>query len=61
MMLAVVAHDADKVERLAQTVEYLREGVAGVQRWIDSSRVALKMASANISSTPPSPALHWHV
>ncbi|ODB72616.1 MULTISPECIES: HD domain-containing protein [Micromonospora] len=44
---AVVARDADKLECLVQAVEYRQQGVSDVQRWIDSSRDALKTASAH--------------
>ncbi|MBP1782975.1 MULTISPECIES: HD domain-containing protein [Micromonospora] len=44
---AIVARDADKLECLVQAVEYRHQGVADVQRWIDSSRAALKTASAH--------------
>ncbi|WP_328365397.1 HD domain-containing protein [Micromonospora zamorensis] len=44
---AVVARDADKLECLVQAVEYRHQGVDNVQRWIDSSRAALKTASAH--------------
>ncbi|SCF27621.1 HD domain-containing protein [Micromonospora mirobrigensis] len=44
---AVVARDADKLECLIQAVEYRHQGVDNVQRWIDSSRAALKTASAH--------------
>jgi putative hydrolase of HD superfamily len=44
---AIVARDADKLECLVQAVEYRHQGVATVQRWIDSSRAALKTASAH--------------
>ncbi|MBM0206340.1 HD domain-containing protein [Micromonospora sp. STR1s_5] len=44
---AVVARDADKLECLIQAVEYRHQGVNNVQRWIDSSRGALKTASAH--------------
>ncbi|MET8356942.1 HD domain-containing protein [Micromonospora sp. NPDC005171] len=44
---AVVARDADKLECLVQAVEYRHQGVDNVQRWIDSSRSALKTASAH--------------
>lgn len=40
------AHDADKLECLIQAVEYREQGYANVQGWIDSSRQALKTASA---------------
>ncbi|MGW5666975.1 HD domain-containing protein [Micromonospora sp. NPDC003776] len=43
---AVVARDADKLECLVQAVEYRHQGVDNVQRWIDSSRAALRTASA---------------
>jgi putative hydrolase of HD superfamily len=43
---AVVARDADKLECLVQAVEYRAQGVSTVQSWIDSSRAALKTASA---------------
>ncbi|MEU4333921.1 HD domain-containing protein [Micromonospora lupini] len=46
-MEAVVARDADKLECLVQAVEYRHQGVDNVQRWIDSSRAALKTASAH--------------
>lgn len=42
----VVAHDADKLECLIQAVEYREQGYANVQNWIDTSRAALKTASA---------------
>ncbi|MGW2625329.1 HD domain-containing protein [Micromonospora taraxaci] len=44
---AVVARDADKLECLVQAVEYRHQGIDNVQRWIDSSRAALKTASAH--------------
>ncbi|MEH0927367.1 HD domain-containing protein [Micromonospora sp. CPCC 205558] len=44
---AIVARDADKLECLVQAVEYRHQGVDNVQRWIDSSRAALKTASAH--------------
>lgn len=44
---AVVARDADKLECLIQAVEYRHQGIDNVQRWIDSSRAALKTASAH--------------
>ncbi|RAO24840.1 hypothetical protein MED15_00598 [Micromonospora noduli] len=44
---AVVARDADKLECLIQAVEYRHQGIDNVQRWIDSSRTALKTASAH--------------
>jgi putative hydrolases of HD superfamily len=44
---AVVAHDADKLECLVQAVEYRHQGTDSVQRWIDSSRAALKTTSAH--------------
>ena len=43
---AAVARDADKLECLVQAVEYRHQGIDNVQRWIDSSRAALKTASA---------------
>lgn len=43
---AMVARDADKLECLVQAVEYRAQGVTMVQSWIDSSRAALKTASA---------------
>ncbi|WP_435207632.1 HD domain-containing protein [Micromonospora sp. bgisy143] len=43
---AIVARDADKLECLVQAVEYRHQGIDNVQRWIDSSRAALKTASA---------------
>ncbi|SCL17198.1 putative hydrolases of HD superfamily [Micromonospora pallida] len=43
---AVVARDADKLECLVQAVEYRHQGIGNVQRWIDSSRAALKTTSA---------------
>ncbi|GII25697.1 HD domain-containing protein [Planosporangium mesophilum] len=43
---AVVARDADKLECLVQAVEYRHQGTDTVQRWIDSSRSALKTAAA---------------
>jgi len=43
---AVLARDADKLECLVQAVEYRGQGVADVQRWIDSSRASLKTDSA---------------
>ncbi|MET7962505.1 HD domain-containing protein [Micromonospora zamorensis] len=43
---AIVARDADKLECLVQAVEYRHQGFDNVQRWIDSSRAALKTASA---------------
>ncbi|MET8264793.1 HD domain-containing protein [Micromonospora arida] len=45
---AVVARDADKLECLVQAVEYRHQGIDNVQRWIDSSRSALKTASAHL-------------
>jgi putative hydrolase of HD superfamily len=44
---AVVARDADKLECLVQAVEYRHQGTDSVQRWIDSSRAALKTTSAH--------------
>lgn len=44
---AVVARDADKLECLVQAVEYRHQGIDNVQRWIDSSRAALRTASAH--------------
>ncbi|MFI0795321.1 HD family hydrolase [Micromonospora rubida] len=44
---AVVARDADKLECLVQAVEYRHQGIDNVQRWIDSSRAALKTTSAH--------------
>ncbi|MEV6708509.1 HD domain-containing protein [Micromonospora wenchangensis] len=44
---AIVARDADKLECLVQAVEYRHQGIGDVQRWIDSSRAALKTASAH--------------
>ncbi|MEU8009891.1 HD domain-containing protein [Micromonospora parva] len=44
---AVVARDADKLECLVQAVEYRHQGIDNVQRWIDSSRAALKTANAH--------------
>ncbi|MGW3606859.1 HD domain-containing protein [Micromonospora sp. NPDC005161] len=44
---AVIARDADKLECLMQAVEYRHQGIDNVQRWIDSSRAALKTASAH--------------
>ncbi|MFE7870654.1 HD family hydrolase [Micromonospora humida] len=44
---AIVARDADKLECLVQAVEYRHQGIDNVQRWIDSSRAALKTASAH--------------
>ncbi|ABP54072.1 HD domain-containing protein [Salinispora tropica] len=44
---AIVAHDADKLECLVQAVEYRHQGIDNVQRWIDSSRTALKTTSAH--------------
>ncbi|MEV1328122.1 HD domain-containing protein [Micromonospora costi] len=44
---AVVARDADKLECLVQAVEYRHQGIDDVQRWIDSSRAALRTASAH--------------
>ncbi|WBB77607.1 HD domain-containing protein [Micromonospora sp. WMMD882] len=43
---AIVARDADKLECLVQAVEYRHQGIDNVQRWIDSSRAALRTASA---------------
>ncbi|MEU7844360.1 HD domain-containing protein [Micromonospora sp. NPDC049114] len=43
---AIVARDADKLECLVQAVEYRHQGIDNVQRWIDSSRGALKTTSA---------------
>ena len=43
---AVVARDADKLECLVQAVEYRHQGTDTIQRWIDSSRAALKTTSA---------------
>ncbi len=42
-----VARDANKLEWLVQAVEYRHQGIDNVQRWIDSSRAALKTASAH--------------
>ncbi|MEW2472237.1 HD domain-containing protein [Micromonospora gifhornensis] len=44
---AIVARDADKLECLIQAVEYRHQGIDNVQRWIDSSRTALKTTSAH--------------
>ncbi|RIV39764.1 HD domain-containing protein [Micromonospora radicis] len=44
---AIVARDADKLECLVQAVEYRHQGIDNVQRWIDSSRSALKTSSAH--------------
>ncbi|WFE92677.1 HD domain-containing protein [Micromonospora sp. WMMD987] len=44
---AIVARDADKLECLVQAVEYRHQGIDNVQRWIDSSRAALKTTSAH--------------
>ncbi|NYF58005.1 HD domain-containing protein [Micromonospora purpureochromogenes] len=44
---AVVARDADKLECLVQAVEYRHQGIDNVRRWIDSSRAALRTASAH--------------
>jgi putative hydrolase of HD superfamily len=44
---AIVARDADKLECLVQAVEYRHQGTSTVQPWIDSSRAALKTASAH--------------
>lgn len=44
---AIVARDADKLECLVQAVEYRHQGIRNVQRWIDSSRAALKTTSAH--------------
>ncbi|AEB45761.1 HD domain-containing protein [Micromonospora maris] len=44
---AIVARDADKLECLVQAVEYRHQGIDTVQRWIDSSRAALKTATAH--------------
>ncbi|MEV4710319.1 HD domain-containing protein [Micromonospora sp. NPDC049374] len=44
---AIVARDADKLECLVQAVEYRHQGIENVQRWIDSSRAALKTTSAH--------------
>ncbi|NYT92956.1 HD family hydrolase [Salinispora sp. H7-4] len=44
---AIVARDADKLECLVQAVEYRHQGSNNVQRWIDSSRAALKTTSAH--------------
>ncbi|MDI5938673.1 MULTISPECIES: HD domain-containing protein [Micromonospora] len=44
---AVVARDADKLECLVQAVEYRHQGIDNVQRWIDSSRAALRTNSAH--------------
>ncbi|MET7710527.1 HD domain-containing protein, partial [Micromonospora sp. NPDC005413] len=44
---AIVARDADKLECLVQAVEYRNQGIDNVQRWIDSSRAALKTTSAH--------------
>ncbi|WP_434743434.1 HD domain-containing protein [Micromonospora sp. SH-82] len=44
---AIVARDADKLECLIQAVEYRHQGIDNVQRWIDSSRAALKTTSAH--------------
>jgi 5'-deoxynucleotidase YfbR-like HD superfamily hydrolase len=43
---AIIAKDADKLECLLQAVEYQRQGYTNTQPWIDSSRAALKTASA---------------
>ncbi|KIR66277.1 HD domain-containing protein [Micromonospora haikouensis] len=44
---AIVARDADKLECLVQAVEYRHQGIDNVQRWIDSSRAALRTDSAH--------------
>ncbi|MEU8025517.1 HD domain-containing protein [Micromonospora haikouensis] len=44
---AIVARDADKLECLVQAVEYRHQGIDNVQRWIDSSRAALRTNSAH--------------
>ncbi|MEV4832114.1 HD domain-containing protein [Micromonospora sp. NPDC049257] len=44
---AIVARDADKLECLVQAVEYRHQGIGDVQRWIDSSRAALRTAGAH--------------
>ncbi|MBO4208199.1 HD domain-containing protein [Micromonospora echinofusca] len=44
---AIVARDADKLECLVQAVEYRHQGIDNIQRWIDSSRAALKTTSAH--------------
>lgn len=44
---AIVARDADKLECLVQAVEYRHLGASTIQPWIDSSRAALKTASAH--------------
>ncbi|MCD0446370.1 HD domain-containing protein [Glycomyces sp. A-F 0318] len=43
---ATCARDADRLECLIQAVEYRHQGVATVQRWIDTSFNALESATA---------------
>ncbi|MER7771544.1 HD domain-containing protein [Kitasatospora sp. NPDC096140] len=43
---AVCARDADKLECLIQGVEYLAQGYANAQRWIDNSRGRLTTKTA---------------
>ncbi|AXI78373.1 HD domain-containing protein [Peterkaempfera bronchialis] len=42
----LVAHDADKLECVIQGLEYLQQGYAAAQEWVDSTRAKLKTASA---------------
>ncbi|MGA4540890.1 HD domain-containing protein [Uniformispora flossi] len=43
---AQVAHDADRLECMIQGLEYLEQGYANAQEWVDSTRAKLKTASA---------------
>ncbi|MEV5509070.1 HD domain-containing protein [Streptomyces orinoci] len=42
----VIAHDADKLECMIQGLEYLEQGYANAQEWVDSTRAKLKTPSA---------------
>lgn len=41
-----VAHDADKLECMLQGMEYLEQGYANAQEWVDSTRAKLSTPSA---------------
>lgn len=43
---AQVAHDADRLECMIQGLEYLEQGYANAQEWVDSTRAKLKTPSA---------------
>ncbi|WP_436787928.1 HD domain-containing protein [Yinghuangia sp. YIM S10712] len=43
---AQIAHDADRLECMIQGLEYLEQGYANAQEWVDSTRAKLKTASA---------------